>query len=250
MTEPGGEHALYTSLAAWWPLISPPEEYVGEAAFAASLLRTTALPVRRVLELGCGGGHNAVHLSASFEMTLVDLSADMLAMSRLLNPECEHVQGDMRTLRLGQTFDAVFVHDAIDYMVRPEDLRQAVDTAYAHCKEGALALFVPDYTRESFRPGTEHGGSDASDGRGARYLEWTWDPDPSDTWVQSEYAFLLRDVDGLVRTVSDTHRIGVFSQQHWLETLHAAGFEAAVLPEATDDERPPRSFFVGRRPSA
>ena len=32
-------------------------------------------------------------------------------MSRSINPECEHVQGDMRTLRLGREFDAVFVHD-------------------------------------------------------------------------------------------------------------------------------------------
>ncbi len=34
--------------------------------------------------------------------------------SRELNPDCEHVLGDMRTLRLGRTFDAVFVHDAVD----------------------------------------------------------------------------------------------------------------------------------------
>ena len=36
-------------------------------------------------------------------MTLVDLSEEMLAVSRELNPECEHLQGDMRTLRLGRT---------------------------------------------------------------------------------------------------------------------------------------------------
>ena len=31
---------LYADIASWWPLISAPEEYIGEASFAASLLRT------------------------------------------------------------------------------------------------------------------------------------------------------------------------------------------------------------------
>jgi trans-aconitate methyltransferase len=59
-------------------------------------------------------------------MTLVDLSEEMLVVSRRLNPECEHLLGDMRTLRLGRSFDAVFVHDAIDYMTTEADLRRAV----------------------------------------------------------------------------------------------------------------------------
>jgi hypothetical protein len=38
------------------------------------------------------------------------------------DPECEHLQGDMRELRIDRTFDAVFVHDAIAYMTTEEDL--------------------------------------------------------------------------------------------------------------------------------
>src|SRR5580693_11346 len=110
------EYRFYRDLAVWWPLISPPEDYAQEAGYFARVLRTASIPVRDVLELGSGGGHNAVHLKASFTMTLVDLSADMLEVSRKLNPECGHHQGDMRTVRLGRRFDAVFVHDAVDYM--------------------------------------------------------------------------------------------------------------------------------------
>ena len=40
----------------------------------------------------------------------------MLELSRTLNPDCEHLEGDMRTLRLGRTFDAVLIHDAVMYM--------------------------------------------------------------------------------------------------------------------------------------
>ncbi len=168
MTDVPTEHRFYGELAAWWPLISPWEEYAEEAAYAATLLGSAAIPVRDVLELGSGGGHNAVHLKAHFAMTLVDLSADMLAVSRGLNPECEHRQGDMRTVRLDRSFDAVFVHDAVDYMTSEAALRHAIETAYAHCRPGGVAVFIPDDTAETFQPVSDHGGTDGADGRGVR----------------------------------------------------------------------------------
>jgi SAM-dependent methyltransferase len=243
------EHLLYGDLAAWWPLISPPKEYTEEAAFAATLLRSASIPVRDVLELGSGGGHNAVHLKARFDMTLVDLSAGMLEVSRRLNPECDHQPGDMRTVRLGRTFDAVFVHDAVDYMLSEADLRQAIDTAFVHCRPGGIAVFVPDRTAETFEAATGHGGDDDADGRGARFLDWTWDPDPADTWIVTEYAFLLRDADGSVRAVHETHRTGLFSRDVWLRLLAGAGFEPDAVMEHTSEDRAPREFFLGRRPS-
>lgn len=58
----------------------------------------------------------------------------MLDLSKKSNPECEHILGDMRTLRLNRTFDAVFVHDAICYMRTREDLRAAIETAFVHLR--------------------------------------------------------------------------------------------------------------------
>lgn len=240
---------MYQELAAWWPLISPPDEYLEEAAEAARLLRSASIPVHQVLELGSGGGHNAAHLKARFAMTLVDVSSGMLDMSRRLNPECDHHQGDMRTLRLGRELDAVFVHDAVDYMTTADDLRKAIDTAFVHCRPGGLALFVPDSTTESFETSTDHGGVDGDDGRAVRYLEWSWDPDPDDTWTVTEYAFLLRDRDGSVRVVHETHRTGLFSRATWLQLLTDAGFDAHTVAEETTDDRRPRDLFVAHRPA-
>jgi trans-aconitate methyltransferase len=247
MTRSAADHHLYGDLAPWWPLISAPEEYTEEAATAAAVLSSASIPVHEVLELGSGGGHNAVHLKSRFDLTLVDLSEDMLAMSRRLNPECAHHQGDMRTVRLGREFDAVFVHDAVAYMTTEGDLRQVIETAFAHCRPGGVALFVPDHTAEAFEPVTDHGGSDDPGGRGARYLEWTTDPDPRDTWIQSEYAFLLRDADGSVRVVHETHRTGLFSRPAWLGLLAGAGFHPEAITERTSEDRTPRVMFTGRR---
>ncbi len=248
MPEPPA-YRFYGELAVWWPLISPPEEYEAEAAYAATLLQSASIPVREVLEMGSGGGHNAVHLRDAFAMTLVDLSDEMLHVSRRLNPGCEHVQGDMRTVRLGRAFDAVFVHDAVDYMVTEADLARAMETAFVHCRPGGVAVFVPDSTRETFEESTDHGGNDGADGRAVRYLDWTWDPDPADSWALTEYAFLLRQPDGSVRVVHETHRFGVFGGDTWLRLLSEAGFDAEAVTEETDEDRTPRRVFVAHRPS-
>lgn len=167
---------LYDDLASWWPLLSAPADYAEEAAtYQRILLQACARPVHTLLELGSGGGNNASHLKARFRMVLVDRSPGMLQMSRALNPECEHVEGDMRTVRLGRRFDCVFVHDAVVYMTTEADLRRAIETAYAHCEPGGAALFAPDHVRENFQASTDHGGHDGVN-RALRYLEWTWDP--------------------------------------------------------------------------
>ena len=184
-------------------------------------------------------------------MTLVDQSAPMLAVSRQLNPDCEHLQGDMLTLRLGREFDAVLVHDAVDYVTSREDLRRVIATAFAHCRPGGMAVFAPDHTAEAFRPGT--GGGGGSDGRGrvASFRERTTDPAPADDWILAEYEFTLRQADGSVRVVPEAHRLGAFGRDTWLAELAAAGFEPAALTgRLTGGVRLNRVMFTGRRPAA
>jgi SAM-dependent methyltransferase len=224
---------LYGELASWWPVLSPPAEYAEEAGVYAQILKDASpVPPRTVLELGSGGGHNASYMRAHFELTLVDQSPEMLALSRTLNPECEHVQGDMRTIRLGRLFDAVFIHDAVTYMTTESDLLKAITTAFVHCAAGGPALFAPDHLRETFVPSTDHGGSDGPD-RSMRYLEWTWDPDPTDTLVTVDYAYLLRATDGAARVEHDRHIVGLFGRADWLRMLADVGFvQIRVIPFA------------------
>jgi len=248
------EYRLYSELAGWWPLISPPGEYADEAAYLGEVLGSAARPVRDVLDLGCGGGHVAVYLKPRFMMTLVDLSQDMLEVSRQLNPECAHVPGDMRTVRLDATFDAVLVHDAVDYVTSEPDLRQVIETAFAHCRPGGIAVFVPDHLADTFRASGGRGGSSDPDGRQASFREWTWDPDPGDDWVRAEYEFMLRAADGTVQVVREAHQLGAFGRETWLRLLADAGFnpvthDASVAARSTAAGRMPANLFTGRRPA-
>jgi len=237
---------MYGELANWWPLLSAVEDYADEAAFFAQVLSVAGLPPGpTLLELGSGGGNNAFYLKPAFSrVTLADLSPDMLAVSGALNPDCEHVQGDMRTLRLGREFDAVFVHDAIEYMTNAADLRRALETAWLHTRPGGVALFVPDNVRETFEPSTSHGGHDG-DGRSLRYLEWIRDPDPDDTECEVEMVYVLREDGRPVRVERETHVFGLFSRQTWLDLLTAVGFVPSIITDHYE-----RELFLARRPAA
>lgn len=239
---------MYRELASWWYLLSAPGDYAEEAAFyRETIISSCTTRPRTLLELGSGGGNNASHLKTSFKITLVDLSSEMLAVSRSLNPKCEHVQGDMRSVRLGREFDAVFIQDAIVYMTTEDDLGRAIETAFVHCRPGGVALFAPDSTRESFRPATSHGGHDG-EGKGMRYLEWVHDPDPADTTYTVDFAFLLRDCEE-VRCEYDHHTCGLFGREDWLRLIASAGFQPKAVPfEHSQIEAGTGLVFLGIKP--
>lgn len=234
---------LYDELADWWPVFSPSPAYLRETThFLRVLRKATKPPPRTLLELGSGGGNSASHLKPHFEMTLVDLSPRMLRVSRRLNPECRHVKGDIRTVRLRRTFDAVFVHDAIAHMTNEADLIAVMRTAFEHCRPGGAAVFVPDFVRETFEEGTDQGGGDGERGS-VRFLQWVFDPDPADTTYVVDFAILIRERSGRVRVEHDRHVLGLFRRARWLRLLSEVGFEARVLRD-----RRVRDAFLGRRP--
>jgi SAM-dependent methyltransferase len=235
---------MYRDLAPWFHLLTPPEEYADEAASALDLLRAKIDgPLQTLLELGSGGGNMASHLNSEVRLTLTDLSAEMLDISRTINSECEHIQGDMRTLRLSRTFDAVLVHDAIVYMTTEADLRAAMTTAFDHLRPGGAALFEPDYVRETFKPETDHGGEDGPD-RALRYLEWVTDPDPNDSTYETDYVIVRRHPGGRVEVTHDHYVEGVFSKRQWLDLMAVVGFVDATAQVDEED----RVVFAGRRP--
>ncbi|MFZ8911096.1 MAG: class I SAM-dependent methyltransferase [Candidatus Nanopelagicales bacterium] len=249
MEEPSPElPGMYVEAAPWWPLVSPPEEYAEEAEHLRGLLDGASIAVREVLDLGSGGGHLASHLTADLEVCLVDLSPAMLEVSRDLNPSAEHVCADMRTWRAGREFDAVILHDAVDYMATREDLAAALATAYAHCRPGGIVIALPDHTRETYSASTGHGGVDGVDGRGARFLEWSWDPDPGDDTITTHYVMTLRERDGSVRVLHDEHVTGLFSISTWVEMLEKAGFDPVAAIEPDEPDVAPDVIFIAHRP--
>lgn len=240
---------LYRELTDWYRLLTPVSDYAEEAAFYRRVFEKHCdEPPKTLLDLGSGAGHNAAYLKSTLACTLVDISPAMLALSRQLNPECEHVQGDIRAIRLGRLFGRVLLHDAVNYMASRADLQSAIATAFEHTAPGGVALFQPDFVSETFEPGTDTGGSDA-EGRGLRYLEWRWIPEGSQEIYVADMAYLLRDETGAVEVCHDRHVMGLFPRSLWLDLIAAAGFEARAVPfEHSSDGNAGREVFLGLRP--
>ncbi|HMQ47809.1 MAG TPA: class I SAM-dependent methyltransferase [Saprospiraceae bacterium] len=220
---------FYYELADWWHLMSAPEEYEAEAGIFWEIITRHKADVKTALELGSGGGNNAFHLKHKCAFTLSDISPAMIQKSQEINPECAHHVGDMRTLDLQQTFDLVFIHDAIMFLTSEEDLLRVFEVAKKHLNPGGLLFITPDFFKETFVPSTDCDGQD--DGhRSLRYLEWYYDKDPDDSVFEVEYVYLLKNGNEPTQCLHETYQEGLFSKITWERLLKQSGFEVIFEP--------------------
>jgi SAM-dependent methyltransferase len=235
---------LYRELVPWYQLLDPAEDHADEVAAYQAAFERACPDAKTLLELGAGAGNNAFHLKRRYRCTLSEPSREMQALSLAQNPDCEHLGGDMRTLRLERTFDVVLVHDAIMYMTDEAQLRAAIETAFVHTRPGGAVVFAPDILRENFHESTDVHES-ARGPRELRCLEWVWDPDPQDSSFTVEYAFLLRE-HGEVQAIHDRHVEGMFGTETWLSLFASVGFQAETFARPIDD-RSVDTVFLCRR---
>lgn len=221
---------LYTDLAWLWPMWGDAaDEYARYCRHVTDLIeRHAKRPAGTLLDIGCGGGKNVLNLKRRFRVTGVDLSHTMLAQARELNPESTFVHGDMRTFRLGETFDAVLMDDAISYMTCLADFAAAFRTASQHLNPGGVLVATPDVTTETFlqnkttaTPATRAGTRDELD---VVFVENAYDPDPADEQYETTILYLIRD-HGRLRIETDRWTMGLFSLDTWRRVLRDARFE-------------------------
>ena len=236
---------LYDDLSDLWPLVSPPEDCVGEAEHVRDILLhylgdAGAMKRQSVLELGSGAGHTLCHLTDEFDADAVDISPPMLERSGVLNPTVTHHAADLRTVRLGRPFDAVLAHDSLDYMVSEADLRAAFVTAAKHLKPGGLFIPAVNYTCETF---AEHelAHDFHSDGQtevtNISYVH----RHPSGGGIELVILLLIRQ-GGELRVEEDRHHCGLFTLATWHRLLDEVGFDVENV-----DQTDAGTWFVAIR---
>lgn len=217
---------LYTDLAWLWPLWGDAAtEYAHYCRHVIAVIGQYARrPVATLLNIGCGGGKNALNLKQKFTVTGLDLSSAMLAQAKNLNPECTFVQGDMRTTTLDRTFDAVLMDDAISHMHCLTDFTLAFRTAHAHLKPGGVLIVTPDVTAETFRQHRTSVATATREGLDVVFVENVYDPDPADERYETTILYLIRD-HGKLSIETDHWTMGVFPLNTWRRVLRETGFE-------------------------
>jgi SAM-dependent methyltransferase len=178
--------------------------------------------VRTLLHLGCGAGGNDYTFKKHYMVTGVDISENMLEIARRLNPEVVYHCGDMRTIVLGECFDAVAVPDSIGYMTSEEDLQSAIMTAQKHLKPGGVLLIVASIA-EQFSPNNfvYTGSREDID---ITVFENNYIPEPTGTTYEAALVYLIRH-KGKLKIHTDRHTVGIFKLETWLDLLKRAGFD-------------------------
>jgi SAM-dependent methyltransferase len=238
------QNRLYGDLSWTWPIISPPEDYIEETEYFYNAIREhSQIEVKTLLNLGCGGGHNDFTLKKYLEITSVDISEAMLDMAIRLNPEVTYSFGDMRTVRLGKTFDAVAISDAIDYMLTKEELRAACKTAFHHLKPGGVFLTLVEEIPERFKQTTTTCTTHTHNEVEIAFIENLYDPDPTDTTYEATMVFLIR-CGGNLDIEADHHVCGIFSLDTWRNLIRDVGFTVKQLEFKPSNEEKRYPMFV------
>ena len=104
--------------------------------------RYLAAPPASILDVGCGTGRDLEVLSRHCpDCWGVDYLPEMIAYTSRVRPHLRLQVGDMRSLRLGRTFDAIVcMGSAFMYTLSNDDVSQTLATFAAHAHSGTLLI--------------------------------------------------------------------------------------------------------------
>ncbi|MBD0255373.1 MAG: class I SAM-dependent methyltransferase [Cytophagales bacterium] len=141
--------SVFAHYARYYNLLYKDKNYRGEVDYLVKLLEQYASRPRSILNLGCGTGkHDFLLADRGYDVTGVDLSADMIAVAdqtrqaSATRGTTQFLTGDLREVRLGRQFDAVVsLFHVMSYQVTNADLDRAFQTVKAHLKPGGTFVF-------------------------------------------------------------------------------------------------------------
>ena len=225
----------YSDFAWTEHIIAPPEMYVEETNLFSKIIKEhSEIKASTLLHLGCGAGGNDYTFKRHFKVTGLDISENMLEIAGNLNPEVLYLNGDMRTIRLNECFDAVAIPDSIGHMTTVDDLHKVILTAYKHLRSGGVLLIVAHISEEFKENNFVYTGSKGE--VEITLFENNYVPDPAGTTYEATFVFLIRR-NGKLEIHSATDTIGLFKLSTWLDLLKEIGLEVKQMKLAHSYDR-------------
>ncbi|MBQ6985933.1 MAG: class I SAM-dependent methyltransferase [Oscillibacter sp.] len=219
-------------------------DYPARIAFLVARLRESAIPVRTVLDLGCGTGTVAWGLSRQgFRVVAADNSEEMLTEAVRKGdtlpgdvPPPLFICQPMPRLKLAAPVDGVVsTLDSLNYLTRERDLRETFRRVYRYLSPGGRFLFDLN-TPYRFRLMDRQTYLDETEDS---FCAWrTFFSEKRQVCVWQVDLFRLRP-DGAWERTYEEHRERAWSTEQIREFLRDAGF---VNVEITGDlsRKPPK----------
>ena len=137
---------VFQDYADYYDIIYDDKNYLAECKFVETIFKKySKIPIRTVLDVGCGtGGHALILSSRGYKVTGVDISSKMIdiAKEKGKGRNIRFIQADLQKLNLGKKFDTVVAMFAVmSYQVSDEDLKRTFTAVRKHLKVGGLFVF-------------------------------------------------------------------------------------------------------------
>ncbi|OGT98223.1 MAG: methyltransferase type 11 [Geobacteraceae bacterium GWB2_52_12] len=229
--------SVFKDYARYYDLLYRDKDYAAETEYIHQLIQSNNPGASTVLNQGCGSGrHDRCLVEKGYTVTGIDLSEEMLAAARNsagVNVALDYVQGDVRSVRLGKTFDVVIsLFHVMSYQQTNEDLTAAFASAACHLKPGGTFVFDCWYgpgvltDRPAMRM-KELEDEKISVTRIARPVMHS-----SENMVDVNYLVFIRDKQsGHVHEVREMHRMRYLFLPETRQMLSDSGFELLVSEE-------------------
>ena len=137
----------YHALADSYDRLTNDVDYGGVVDFYMQILEREGARPRTVVDLACGTGSVGLLLAQKgYEVTGVDMSEEMLCVAAQKAQESglppRFVCQKLQQLRLPRAVDlAVCALDSLDYILNPEDCREAIRRVYKYLNPGGCFIF-------------------------------------------------------------------------------------------------------------
>lgn len=228
---------LYDLFYAW-------KDYRAEAGRLRDIIRARSPGATTVLDVACGTGAHLAHLREWFEAEGIDLDPGLLNVAASRLPNVPLHRGDMRDFQLGRSFDAVTcLFSSIGYVQTLDGLGQAIETMSRHLAADGVLVVEPWFSPSTFDPthvarpivvdrpdlqAVRMNGSRVEDGRS--FLDFHY----------------LIARPGSFEHLTETHVLGLFTDEDYRSAFAAAGLTAEHDPEGLIG----RGLWIGQRASA
>jgi SAM-dependent methyltransferase len=252
---------VFDGYGKYYDLLYRDKDYAAEAQFIQQRFQEFAPGVSSILELGCGTGQLAALLAeAGYCVCGVDLSEEMLKraverqaqLSREAAGRLSFSHGNIQSIQLGQTFDAVIsIFHVVSYQATQAALQSTLKTVKAHLNPGGIFLFDVWYGPAVLKNFPAVRVKRLQDDRIAvtRIAEPVMHP--NDNCVDVCYEIFIQDKESQqIETLSETHRMRYFFTPELEQTLADFGIKLLCHREWMSDRDPGFDtwgvYFVGR----
>ena len=219
---------MYKELAKYYDLIYSWKDYKKEAIRITKLIKKYIISDgNKLLDVGCGTGKHLQYFKDKLSCTGIDLNKEIINVAKTNVSDVSFTQADMINLDLSETFDVIIcLFSSIGYVKTYDNLEKTIVNFSKHLKSGGVVIIEPWFTKSKYwvgKPGmTTYEGEDI---KIARVNTTSLENDLS----VMEMHYLIAEKDKDVKYFTDTHELGLFEIDRFLEIMSNSGFKAQFL---------------------